>query len=211
MDVQMPGMDGFEATAAIRAHERQSGTFTPIVAVTAHTMSGDRERCLSAGMNGFVSKPLRPETLLAAIDSLFEAGEIHPPSAVADAPAAPAPDADRADLVDAAALLADFGQDRALLDETIAVFLADAPLQIEALRVAVAARDAVEIARAAHAIKGAVGLFSTGAAYLAARTLEESARAGLPDRVDVRRRAVERAVARLTSALAAIRPTLRPR
>ena len=80
--------------------------------------------------------------------------------------------------IDGVALLADFGGNSALMAEVIRVFLSDAPAQMEALRTAVAAGDAAAIAAAAHALKGSVGLFSKGAAYEAARTLEYAARAG---------------------------------
>lgn len=70
MDVQMPEMDGLEATAAIRARERSTNTHLPIVAMTAHAMQGDRERCLAAGMDGYVSKPLKPADLFAAIEDV---------------------------------------------------------------------------------------------------------------------------------------------
>jgi CheY-like chemotaxis protein len=68
MDVQMPEMGGFEATAAIRAAEAASGGHVPIVAMTAHAMPGDADRCLAAGMDDYVAKPVRPEQLFAAID-----------------------------------------------------------------------------------------------------------------------------------------------
>src|SRR4029079_15391766 len=67
MDVQMPVMDGFEATAAIRARERGSGSHLPIIAMTAYAMKGDRERCLEAGMDGYVSKPIQPRELWQTI------------------------------------------------------------------------------------------------------------------------------------------------
>ena len=70
MDVQMPGMDGLEATAKIREMERARGTRTPIIALTAHAMKGDRERCLSAGMDGFVNKPIDPETFVNTVESM---------------------------------------------------------------------------------------------------------------------------------------------
>jgi CheY-like chemotaxis protein len=70
MDVQMPEMDGYEATAAIREAERASGARVPIIALTAHAMSDDRQRCLDAGADGYVSKPFAPVQLFAAIDSL---------------------------------------------------------------------------------------------------------------------------------------------
>jgi two-component system, sensor histidine kinase and response regulator len=71
MDAQMPIIDGFEATAAIRKRERDSGGHLPIIATTAHAMSGDRERCLAAGMDGYLSKPLNPKDVFATIDSVL--------------------------------------------------------------------------------------------------------------------------------------------
>ena len=73
MDVQMPAMDGFEATAAIRHQERETGRHVPIIAMTAHAMQGDRERCLEAGMDGYVSKPIHARELLAAIEQMMTA------------------------------------------------------------------------------------------------------------------------------------------
>ena len=208
MDVQMPGMDGYQATAAIRADTSSPNATTPIVAVTAHAQSADRERCFAAGMNAFVAKPLRPEALLAAIDGLF-AGRATPAGRSAAAgPARPRRRRARPAPLDRAALLAAFGDDRALLDETIAVFVADAPAQLEALRTAAGAADAAAIARAAHALKGAVSLFTQGPAYTTTRSLEAAARAGLPDRLATRVAAVERAVDALTAGLAALRPSL---
>jgi CheY-like chemotaxis protein len=74
MDIQMPEMDGFEATAAMRAQEGTTGTHVPIIAMTAHAMQGDRERCLEAGMDGYVAKPIRAKELFEALESLTPAG-----------------------------------------------------------------------------------------------------------------------------------------
>jgi CheY-like chemotaxis protein len=71
MDVQMPDMDGFAATAAIRAQERATGTHVPIVALTAHAMKGDEERCLAAGMDAYIAKPIEPKSMLQVIESLL--------------------------------------------------------------------------------------------------------------------------------------------
>jgi two-component system sensor histidine kinase/response regulator len=82
MDVQMPEMDGFEATAAIRERERSTGTHTPIIAMTAHAMSGDRERCLEAGMDDYITKPIKASLLLELV-SKYKLGPPRIPGNVA--------------------------------------------------------------------------------------------------------------------------------
>jgi two-component system sensor histidine kinase/response regulator len=173
MDVQMPEMSGLEATAAIRARERETGVHTPIIAMTAHAMSGDRERCLEAGMDAYVSKPLRPADLMAAIDAVLPVGAEEP----TQPPAAAAPDGAAA-TIDEGQLLDDFGHNAKLLAQVIAVFLADLPKRVAQIQEARAAGDADALAAAAHALKGSVGLFSKGAVYEAVRALERSARSG---------------------------------
>jgi two-component system, sensor histidine kinase and response regulator len=189
MDVQMPEMDGFEATAAIRQRERATGTHVPIVAMTAHAMAGDRERCLEKGMDAYVSKPLRPDDLLSVIGSLF------------------APHHARSS-IDGQMLLSDFGQNAAVLAEVIRVFLSDAPGRAAALRAATEAGDASAIAAAAHALKGSVGLFSKGAAYDAARALEQAARAGDLTGIAARGAAAQDELLRLCADLDALLTTL---
>jgi CheY-like chemotaxis protein len=90
MDVQMPEMDGFEATSSIRARERFTGTHTPIVAMTAHAMNGDRDKCLAAGMDAYVSKPIRKSDLIEAIGSLAVNPRVRVNSKSGDSESAPA-------------------------------------------------------------------------------------------------------------------------
>jgi PAS domain S-box-containing protein len=196
MDLQMPELGGLEATAAIRAREREAGGHVPIIALTAHAMSGDRERCLEAGMDGYVSKPLRPQELFSAIDLLFT------PSAPAGAEGATeaSPPA-VAQKVDRATLLASFGGKIRLVAEVVGVFLADTPIMLGRLRAAARAGDAAEVAAAAHAIKGAAGLFSQGEAFECARRLEKTARAGDLSSIETVCTDLETAVSGLTDEL----------
>jgi two-component system sensor histidine kinase/response regulator len=208
MDVQMPEMDGLEATAAIRQRERDTGAHVPIVAMTAHAMTGDRERCLAEGMDAYLSKPLRPEDLLATIDGLLLDGPATSREPRADRSSQRAEATAMGTSIDGAALLADFGGNSALMADVIRVFLSDAPAQVETLRAAVAAGDAEAIAAAAHALKGSVGLFSRGAVYEAARTLEHTARAGELAGVRARYTRILDDLSRVTEDLEALLSTL---
>src|SRR5205085_110670 len=126
MDVQMPEVDGFEATAAIRAAEAETGRRVPIVAVTAHAMKGDRERCLAAGMDEYVAKPIQPDDLARAL------------AAVTDAPTAEPP-------IDRAAVLSRVCHDATLLREISDLFRADAPRLMADIREGMAAGDAARV------------------------------------------------------------------
>jgi PAS domain S-box-containing protein len=198
MDVQMPEMGGFEATAAIRERERATGTHTPIVALTAHAMAGDRERCLEAGMDGYISKPLRPDELFSTIDVMVPSGGAGPTQGRGLT----------AGRVDLTTLLANFGGRAAVVKGVIDVFLEDAPNMLARLKQATAARDAGELASAAHAIKGSVGLFLQGYAYESARRLEQYGKAGDLSELDAAYADVEGGVSRLMAELRAIRKAL---
>ena len=160
MDVQMPEMSGLEATAAIRERERSLGGHIPIVAMTAHAMAGDREQCLAAGMDAYVSKPLRLDELLAVVDGLFTS-----------APAA-------RPLLDPPTLLTAFGGNRTVLTEVIDMFLVDGPQLTRAIRHAADQGDGQRLAYSAHALKGAAGLFGTQGAYETAIRLEQLGKSG---------------------------------
>jgi signal transduction histidine kinase/DNA-binding response OmpR family regulator len=170
MDLQMPEMGGFEATAAIRAHEKTTGRHLPVIAMTAHAMKGDREKCLEAGMDDYVSKPIRIEDLVAAINRsiLMSVGETIPQP--------PLPIQPR--MVNSEDLMVHMQGDMALLGRLVSLFLASAPKKLAAIRAAVEANDALSLAKLAHALKGSVGNFSAEAAVSAARRLESMARDG---------------------------------
>ncbi len=173
MDVQMPEMGGWEATAAIREKERLTGGHLPIVAMTAHALKGDRERCLAAGMDAYVPKPIRPEVLLQVMESVISAPAISPETASADAgETQPA----RA-VLDEPALLARMDGDMPLLLELAALFLAECPKLLEDIRNAIAKGDAKALRGAAHTLKGSVGNFAAKQACEAALTLETMASA----------------------------------
>ncbi|MBL8487941.1 MAG: PAS domain S-box protein [Rhodocyclaceae bacterium] len=174
MDVQMPVLGGFEATARIRAAEAPQGRHTPIIAMTAHALEGDRERCLAAGMDGYVSKPIRTEALTAALaEATAGAGA-----------AAPAPRGH----YDATQAIENLGGDRELFVQIAEIYLADYRDQLDALRNQVAAGDLAQVHRTAHAIKGSVGNFVAEDAVAAAKAVEDAAKLGrqegLPEMVE---------------------------
>jgi len=160
MDIQMPEMDGFEATEKIRALPQ--GRTLPIIALTAHALSGERERCLARGMTGYLAKPFKAHDLFTVV----EGRGAHP----ADAAAAPAP---AVDLAAFRRTMEEAGAAEAV-DGILETFVATLPQRLEALVAAASATDAEPLQRAAHAFKSAAG--TIGAGHLAA-LLEETERA----------------------------------
>lgn len=156
-------------------------------------------------MDAYLSKPLRPDDLIATIARFFPADAAAP--AVPRAASAGGPR--RAAAIDPEALLADFGHNRKVLIEVIGVFLIDAPLYLDRIRAAAAAHDNGAIAAAAHALKGSAGLFSQGAAFEAARALEQAARTGDPGGAsDAHLHDIDSAVKQLCADLESIRQRL---
>ncbi len=169
MDVQMPGMDGFEAVAAIRAREGPAGGRVPIVALTAHAMAGDRERCLGAGFDGYLSKPVHSAALRDALAGYGGPPSGPPAEAVGDGHARPA--------FDRAAALEGLGGDEALLDEVLGLFLDDLPRLLDAIAVAVKSDDATALDRLAHTVAGVAGTFAAPGVVAEARRLEAMGKA----------------------------------
>jgi two-component system sensor histidine kinase/response regulator len=179
MDIQMPVMDGFAATAAIRRREAEQPDRprVPIIALTAYVLQADRERGLAAGMDDYLTKPIKPEALTGALNRVSPVDRPVPaPVAASEAQRAQAVAA--ADVFDLATALTYVGGDRDLLDELVAIFTKDAPAQMEAIRDAIAAGDPAEVMRAAHTLKGALKVLGASAAASLAQRLEAVGRAG---------------------------------
>ncbi len=173
MDVHMPRMGGFEATAKIREQERAAGGHLPIVALTALAMTGDREKCLQSGMDAYVSKPIVAAELFGTLQRLFPGR-----STAAPGPApAPAP-AHEAEVLDHVRLNLNMEGDPDVLQDIVATFLHDQPQQERAVTAALAELDAAALARAAHTLKGLLLTLAARPAADAALRLEGLARAG---------------------------------
>ena len=165
MDVQMPEMNGLDATGAIRAGEQATGRHLPIVAMTAHAMAGDRERCLAAGMDEYLTKPIRAEALISHVERFAMGAQ--PISSAAPSPAFNFDDT-----------LQRVDGDLDLLAEIAELFLAEAPAMLADITAAVAAGDALEVSRTAHRLKGSILTFGAPNAAGAALRLEQNGRLG---------------------------------
>ncbi|MGC9994276.1 MAG: PAS domain S-box protein [Terriglobia bacterium] len=180
MDVQMPDMDGFETTAAIRDHEKLSGGHVPIIAVTAYAMKGDRERCLSAGMDGYLSKPVQLQELRQLLrryegGPCVEAGLVSPHEELyvdSDAQEATGSQArgSEHEPVERGALLDRLGGDVQLMSDLIEIHLSQCPGLLAAARRAFEENNGPELARLTHTLKGSAGnLLALEAAEIAGR------------------------------------------
>jgi len=176
MDIQMPHMDGIEATAKIREREAHDGTFVPIVAMTAHAIVGDRERFLAAGMNDYITKPISRDRLREVLSG---AGRTLPPAVW------PPPEEDPVDAVgvsdssfDLDVLMMRVDSDVDLLRTLADVFSLDRPKLLGDIESALDEDDAEALERAAHTIKGALGVFAAEDARARAERLEVIGREG---------------------------------
>ena len=194
MDLQMPEMDGLDATATIRAGEAGTGRHLPIVALTAHAMKGDRERCLAAGMDAYLSKPIRTADLIALIDQLTgltggPAPEMTPSPSPLDPP------------FDSEDVLSRVGGDRDLLRELVDIFRHESPRLLGTIRTSLEAKDAKRLEQASHTLRGSVGSFGAKTAAAIALQLEMAGREHDLSAASDQLRQLEREVSRIEHGL----------
>jgi two-component system, sensor histidine kinase and response regulator len=187
MDVQMPRMDGLEATRALRARERATGGHIPVIAMTAYAMKGDKEKCLDAGMDGYVSKPISAHELQRATDQILGLCETgRTPGVTAQT---------RESLVDKNGLWDRVGGDPDLLREIVDLFADDCPRLLREIKEGFQEGNAVRVEKAAHTIKGSVSNFAADAAVQAALRVENMGRtrdlAGAQEAISQLERAID--------------------
>jgi len=198
MDVQMPEMGGFEAAGQIREREKAKGEHIPIIAMTAHALKGDRERCLEAGMDAYVSKPIQSRLLFEAIDNVVPS-----PALAATFEEKLPPEAATVDtaVFDHESALAMIDGDRELFGELVGLFMTESVDLLKQVRSAIAQRDAKVLERAAHSIKGSAAAFCGESARAVAQTLEDIGERGDFDQAEAVANELQTEVTRLTNAL----------
>ena len=213
MDCQMPLVDGFEATRIIRQREaavQESPAAThpethhiPIIAVTANAMRGDRERCLAAGMDDYLTKPLRKEDLKGTLDRWIPASiQSQVEQAGVEKSDAEGKDSRYLPVIfDVAAMLRNIGGDRALMEELVALFLQRYQTLLEDIRMALANGDRRAVEQAAHLLKGTAGNLCASEVVLSAGQLEALGRLGTLVEGPIIYVQIEKAVLRLVQLL----------
>jgi len=198
MDCQMPEMDGFETTQAIRETEKVSGQHITIIALTANAMQGDRERCLAVGMDGYVSKPIRGKELFEAIEKLTPRGPRREESLASgvrpDGTSGP-------EVIDEASALSRLGGDLDLFKKMAQLFIKDSPSLMAQIREGISSGDSWAVEQSSHKLKGSAGYLSAGQVQEAALTLETLGRSHDLLGAEVALKALEEAVRDLATRL----------
>jgi PAS domain S-box-containing protein len=202
MEMQLPQMSGLEVAAAIRAKEQYTGSRVPIIAMTAHGLKTDQERCLLAGMDDCVAKPVRSKRLLGRIELALGRATLK-----SNAVSTPEPMAETspAQTLDRATILLHLGEDPKLVESTITLFLEEYPQQLSRIHAAVTRGNGGELERAAHMLKASVGIFSDGAAVELTNRLESLGAEGRLADAQTLADELERELERLRPALAELR------
>ena len=180
MDQEMPNMNGLDATRAIRKLETSTGRHTRIIGLTGNATSEDERRCLNAGMDAFLSKPVRMEKLYEAVESNLQTSSEFDRTQSAPLPLDPATTKETVaeDESVAAHLHRATGGNQRLQRTLVKSFLQDAPKTLSLIRRAIAKKDALKLASAAHALKGSISIFGAAKAVAVARELEAMGRSG---------------------------------
>jgi len=200
MDVQMPEMDGLEATRQIRSAEEAMGKHTPIIALTAHVMSGDRKRCFAAGMDDYISKPFQKQQLLSAVERLSQPEQ-------SAATRHPIQQTSIATVIDSSELLSRVDGDRELLGELIDAFLSESQPLLAALTDAVRKNEPAQLERDAHKLKGSISVFGAHDAVTVAQALESMGKEGNLQAAEQGLRQLEARLIEVEAALSELRET----
>ena len=174
----MPGINGYEATAKIRQMEQTTGRHVPIIAMTANAMKGDRERCLAAGMDDYISKPLRSAELFQVVEQFARRPALPEPT---PASSDSAPSALRTPVETPPFDLAEFREstgDEKLMRKLVAIFAEDSQKYLRKAEKALAAGKATPLYEAAHSLKGMLGVYAAKQALKLCTELSEYAHAG---------------------------------
>ncbi|MBD3169679.1 MAG: response regulator [candidate division Zixibacteria bacterium] len=180
MDVQMPRLNGLDAAKAIREKEKGTGKHTPILAITAHALKGDREKCLAAGMDDYISKPINAEQLYSKIEQ-YSSGACEKNDGGGDTGRQNREEPE----LDLSAIRSNLGDDSEALTELISMFLEETPQQLSEINSAITGKDFEKVAHLAHSLKGAAGNFNAGGVINAARELEMAAKEEIVEKVEI--------------------------
>jgi signal transduction histidine kinase/DNA-binding response OmpR family regulator len=212
MDIQMPVLGGFEATARIREAEAMGAPRSVIIAMTAHAMEGDREKCLAAGMDGYVSKPIQTPLLVAALSELVASVAVNDEPAPLDTltvrsavELVPLPTVSSTRQFNRAAMLKNLDGDQELMSQLSEIFIADLPASIESLRAGLGSDNGDALFAAAHTLKGSAANFGAESLVKTLQSIEQDARrngpAALTDRVEQAVRQLEQLTEELKSSV----------
>ncbi len=193
VDIQMPGMDGYELCGHIRQRDKQTGRHTPVLAITAYAMKGDKEKCLMAGMDGYISKPVRANELFGIVESAVTVEGRHEVD--------PWKHWQTQGVMDKAEALGRLNGNENLLRKTAALFLQEYQNYLADIKEAVATGDCERLRRAAHTLKGTLGYFSARRAHETALVLEALARESRLSEAEGAYSALEAEVEHLNEAL----------